>query len=684
MKRFWLAGICLSLLAACGETDGPVEDTDALDDRDGVIDWERADNNSVVRPGTNEADAVLRYANQPIADAAAGQQFLTELDTELNVLAARNITKARAGADGQFGTADDVVFSTLEQLDEVPWVGRSALQQLFVLAQANGFFQTSVACETVLGTGHITTMAQLIEVENSRCDHFEGSVTLDVRQNLLPMHRNLKAFDNVKRIEGQLTVRDRSRVFESYTFRNLEHVATFNTRYFDVDHQKLSFPALKSIVSGAVSSENLLIETLETVEQEFQAQNYTGTFPNLRTVGLLGVHGTAVTGYEALQEAETVDIHAASFDGMRKLESVQRLRFYPTNISQGTAVLEGFDSLISADEIVMDPSRQRLAHDGSGFAALQGVGTLRFNGGSFQFPALVTAGTIETSTNSATFSGSFGALETADNVNSKAAKFPFPKLKEVTENYTLTDAGTFDIDPSVLKTVGGSMSTTAALCQYTQLESVGGGLYLHSPVGGTWNGMNRLESVGDGITVESDGGSVTGFGALTDVGGSITVYVQNGSVDGFAALTEHDATINLMADAAGNISGFDALESLLGTLTVRLRARDAKFDAMKNLLGVRNLSMVDASQESLNILPNLLLVDAVLNITGNGSEIRGLAKLDSVNGDLVIDNAPAITGLGSLVSVGGQNLTLPREMPAADRDTFLNQLEQFSGTIHYR
>ena len=42
----------------------------------------------------------------------------------------KNIIKARAGADGVLGSADDVGFATLEQLDEVRFVGRITFSQL--------------------------------------------------------------------------------------------------------------------------------------------------------------------------------------------------------------------------------------------------------------------------------------------------------------------------------------------------------------------------------------------------------------------------------------------------------------------------------------------------------------------------------------------------------------------------
>jgi hypothetical protein len=90
----------------------------------------------VVQAGTTDAEAILAFANQPLADGAA---FLELVDSRLYSTAAKNIAKYRSGDDAEFGTADDQTFGDLEALDAVPYVGPAALRALLTLAQENGY-----------------------------------------------------------------------------------------------------------------------------------------------------------------------------------------------------------------------------------------------------------------------------------------------------------------------------------------------------------------------------------------------------------------------------------------------------------------------------------------------------------------------------------------------------------------
>ena len=77
------------------------------------------------------ATCILRAAN------GASEQTLIE-DAGMWSRSARRIVEARNGADGRAGTADDVVFDTLEGLDDVDWVGYFAFSALFDHAQEAG------------------------------------------------------------------------------------------------------------------------------------------------------------------------------------------------------------------------------------------------------------------------------------------------------------------------------------------------------------------------------------------------------------------------------------------------------------------------------------------------------------------------------------------------------------------
>ncbi|MEM6292726.1 MAG: hypothetical protein AAGA54_15745 [Myxococcota bacterium] len=77
------------------------------------------------------ATCILRAAN------GASEQALTD-DAGMWSRSARRIVEARNGADGQPGTDDDVVFDTLEGLDDVDWVGYFAFSALFSYAEGTG------------------------------------------------------------------------------------------------------------------------------------------------------------------------------------------------------------------------------------------------------------------------------------------------------------------------------------------------------------------------------------------------------------------------------------------------------------------------------------------------------------------------------------------------------------------
>lgn len=79
-------------------------------------------------------ELILAVAN----DGAVTFLILDEV-VGLDKRAARGIVDFRAGPDGAENTADDRRFTTLEELDAVPYVGDRALEQLFAFAQANGY-----------------------------------------------------------------------------------------------------------------------------------------------------------------------------------------------------------------------------------------------------------------------------------------------------------------------------------------------------------------------------------------------------------------------------------------------------------------------------------------------------------------------------------------------------------------
>jgi DNA uptake protein ComE-like DNA-binding protein len=122
----------LSLASACGPQDV------AWDEVDGELDEAQL----ALTLSSSDTALVLAVVNDPATTAAV----LTGR-AGVEARAATNLVARRNGADGRAGTADDVRFTTLAQVDAVPWVGDAALRRLLAFAKTNLPQQT----ETVEG-----------------------------------------------------------------------------------------------------------------------------------------------------------------------------------------------------------------------------------------------------------------------------------------------------------------------------------------------------------------------------------------------------------------------------------------------------------------------------------------------------------------------------------------------------
>jgi DNA 3'-phosphatase len=117
------AAVALALAAACA----PSELEDGVDDSflsDGKVDVEAL--------GACATTGVLRLVNASDAEALRGEAGLTRR-------AAGNVVAWRAADDGAAGTDDDRFFTSLEELDEVPYVGPVALERILGRAEALGW-----------------------------------------------------------------------------------------------------------------------------------------------------------------------------------------------------------------------------------------------------------------------------------------------------------------------------------------------------------------------------------------------------------------------------------------------------------------------------------------------------------------------------------------------------------------
>lgn len=129
-SRFIVAAVLLSPLAACGgdQGDDPIDGEHtgfASGKADGALD-----------PDSDEAAAVLALVNDPAIDFA-----ILDDDVALHRTAARNIIAHRDGGDELSGTGDDDLFDTLGELDDISFVGPTALQALRRYAIDHGYLQ---------------------------------------------------------------------------------------------------------------------------------------------------------------------------------------------------------------------------------------------------------------------------------------------------------------------------------------------------------------------------------------------------------------------------------------------------------------------------------------------------------------------------------------------------------------
>lgn len=100
----------------------------------------RAESTSAALEGTREGQGVLRLLNDggDAEESATDFVFLDD-DVALDRRAASNLIEHRDGPDGIFGTNDDDLFDSIEEVDDVSWVGASALDKLAEFALLNDY-----------------------------------------------------------------------------------------------------------------------------------------------------------------------------------------------------------------------------------------------------------------------------------------------------------------------------------------------------------------------------------------------------------------------------------------------------------------------------------------------------------------------------------------------------------------
>ena len=126
-------------------------------------DWQTSADGVITDPA--ERQAVLDLVNDP----AIGFSQLDD-DVRLDRRAARRIIEYRNGDDGVVGTSDDTLFSSIAELDEVPYVGATALGRLLDYAKANGYLQSNGQVSEAERAAAILAVANDPEIDFTKLD----------------------------------------------------------------------------------------------------------------------------------------------------------------------------------------------------------------------------------------------------------------------------------------------------------------------------------------------------------------------------------------------------------------------------------------------------------------------------------------------------------------------------------
>jgi hypothetical protein len=113
MRHASLLALTLAIVTGCVDEGSP-DEIDEAGIGAGKADGELSD---------CETKAILDFLN-------AGASKIALLEKGVHERAAANLAAHRDGADGQFGTADDDPFDTIQEVDEVDYVGATAFRQL--------------------------------------------------------------------------------------------------------------------------------------------------------------------------------------------------------------------------------------------------------------------------------------------------------------------------------------------------------------------------------------------------------------------------------------------------------------------------------------------------------------------------------------------------------------------------
>jgi hypothetical protein len=619
--NFFTLLIAGSMLTACGETleneQLPPDAEHGLETLDG-----KGDSFSV-RPGTPEAEAVLRYVNQPITSAAEGAQFRDAIDTKLHATAAKNIAKFRAGSDAAFGTADDRTFADLAALDRVPYVGRTALMQLFELAEAAGFFtRASVDCADYVEHDRynnyvIDSYADLLEYENSRCTTVNGNLSFKIQGTdlLPPAARFVRNLRHLQTVNGNVSI------------ETTNHITGIEFQGLQAVNGKLSVRTS----AGRV---------------------HTVAFPALKTADDIYLANIKANPFASLESSKKVELVNADYTGFSTLKNVESLTFkqqegtFPISFPALTAAGSIATSALSASSW----QAPNIQFTGS-FEKLAKAGAITFTHGNYAqlaFPKLIEVGQMYTANTTEPYAG-MSALTHVATLGSELDIF---------------NSG-FHAGPVALENVDSmTINTRQPIRGYDKLQTAEGNLSLSTDAG--LEGFNNLTSLG---------------GTLNATLGRVRAQTN---LSGFNKLT-YIANLTVSSNQAPVSVGdfFKSLENVGGSLALVENNGFDKNPEFKALNSIGGNLRVDSLKSGADLMPLLEIVDGSVTVNQTPAELTGFARLERIEGGLTLRAAVhKMTGMALLTAIG-ENLSIPRTLSNTELDNFLNRLTEFSGTINY-
>ena len=222
----------VAVLAACGVTEP------ASDGRDDSFLTPGKGDTGGIEEGTSDARQVLQVAN------SLGVQDLVNV-VGLATNTAEAIGAVRVGDDGIVGTADDVTFTTLRQLDDVPWVGPIAFHRLLDYARTIDDYGDAKAAATDLGT---------LDNDNSYdVESYAGHLAVAGDEDWFEVHLTPHSGIGDPRpaleyldawISGPVGQHDRLEVIVDYSDQHLNDYSTTFTIDQDAPAMQMQFPPL--------------------------------------------------------------------------------------------------------------------------------------------------------------------------------------------------------------------------------------------------------------------------------------------------------------------------------------------------------------------------------------------------------------------------------------------------------